>query len=225
MDIWTSLCEDSFYFELKFVQFFSFEWTTAANSPYSYGNICKVKWLLRPNIFPHLDSSFLNLIKSFIVLFICCTITIVKVQSRIFAKCMTFCYLNFILLTGWTSEARHMVTLMTQGRIRHIISWTFNLSSDLEPYLQKRDSSVLLFFEGKEAVYVIICPIVGLNWTMVSLSRMSHVRCETSPCLMGCVSLLCYHLFCPWYLVSMRHPATCSAVKWLRHVPLQLKAE
>lgn len=108
---------DYFYLELKCVQFFSFEWTMAANWPYSYGNICKVKWLLRPNIFPHLDSSFLNLIKSFIVLFICCTITILKVQSRIFAKCMTFCYLNFILLTNWTSEARHMVTLMTQRRI------------------------------------------------------------------------------------------------------------
>lgn len=143
-----------------------------------------------------------------------------------------------LALSCWlTEEPRHMVTLMAQGRIRHIIAWTFNLSSDHEPCLQKRGSSVLLGFfflrERERAKRLFMSLPVPLS-VWAELGHRCHrclpqMRRETNPCLTGaCFSCTLTHLFCPWYHpVTMGHPAACSAVKWPRggvHVPQQFKA-
>lgn len=99
-----------------------------------------------------------------------------------------------LALSCWlTEEPRHMVTLMAQGRIRHIIAWTFNLSSDLEPCLQKRGSSVLLGFfflrERERAKRLFMSLPVPLS-VWAELGHRCHrclpqMRRETNPCLTG----------------------------------------
>jgi hypothetical protein len=160
------MCAVLLFLELKCVQdFFLFEWTMATSRPYPCRNIRKVKLLLRPNVFPHLDSSFFQPDKV-----PCCFVYLLSYNNResaIQEYLLPVWTFNISPLSCWLTEPRHMIMLMTQRRIRHIVS-----SHGLLIFLVIlnhicRKGTSLLFFRAKRLftwlLHNIICPIVRLN--------------------------------------------------------------